>query len=925
VRLRSLVDYQGLIDLRPLEADQRKRIAADPRYPDALYVPQRFRDLHTGPDVRAGLLEQVITWLDVDGPRFVIVLGDFGRGKTFLLRQLARHVPRQLPTMLPVLVELHGLEKAPSLDELLAQHLVRHGMQNVELPKLRYMIESGRLALLFDGFDELALRVSYDHAADYLQTLLAAATGNAKIVLTSRTQHFQSTTQVRTALGDRVAALAGNRIAVIEDFTDDQIREFLVNHYDGDNTAAQARFRLLDQIQDLLGLSHNPRMLSFIADLDEARLHDIQRRRGVISAAGLYEEIVGSWLRHEAMRQQHRGGLPSLDERERHDACSALALRLWASTSPTIPVADLSSEVAATLTGLAERGYATEEAAQAVGSGTLLVSTADGSFTFVHPSVMEWLVAETAAQRLRAGESATMLAARRMSRLMADFLYDLADHDTVALWAAGVLSDATATETAKQNALDLMARLDRDANPESRGATPVLRADLVGTDLRGQDLTGTDLRRANLSNANLRGMRLERTDLRRANLRGADFTGAKLLECRLDDADITGSHWGRAAIVGTEGVSDLANAPELNAAAIANRDRSRVMIVGRSLNAIAFSPDGLLLATASSDRAAQVWDIATGTIRATVAGDGPVYAVAFSPDSQFVATANDHRVSITDIFRVRGVVDLVHPNVVNAVAFSPDGGLIAATSYDGTARIWDTTTGQPRTTLIGHTSTVRGVAFSPDGALIATASDDNTARLWDATTGSPISLIRHPGTVRSVAFSPDGTLIATASNDNTARTWTPTTGVPHATLTGHNGPVNAVTFSPDGTLIATASDDNTAWLWDATTGSPLTVSEHPNAVRDIVFSPDGTLLAMAGHNGTVRLWDVNSSRELATLVPFPRTGYAVLLPDGSYKLDGDPGNTLWWAIKLCRFAPGELDPYVPEIHRLPADAQIFPF
>jgi hypothetical protein len=51
-------------------------------------------------------------------------------------------------------------------------------------------------------------------------------------------------------------------------------------------------------------------------------------------------------------------------------------------------------------------------------------------------------------------------------------------------------------------------------------------------------------------------------------------------------------------------------------------------------------------------------------------------------------------------------------------------------------------------------------------------------------------------------------------------------------------------------------------------------------------------------------------------------GYAVLMPDGSYKLDGDPGRSLWWAIKLCRFAPGELDPYDPTIRRLPADAPI---
>ncbi|MGH3998771.1 MAG: hypothetical protein ACRDTJ_15100, partial [Pseudonocardiaceae bacterium] len=88
------------------------------------------------------------------------------------------------------------------------------------------------------------------------------------------------------------------------------------------------------------------------------------------------------------------------------------------------------------------------------------------------------------------------------------------------------------------------------------------------------------------------------------------------------------------------------------------------------------------------------------------------------------------------------------------------------------------------------------------------------------------------------------------------------------------------------------------------------------------FSPDGALLATTSHDGTTRLWDPTAGTLRATLLALNEGGYAVLLPDGSYKLDGDPGRSLWWAIKLCRFAPGELDPYDPAIRRLPADAPI---
>ena len=904
VRLRSLVGYQGLIDLRPLVAAQKKRITEDLRYPEALYVPQRFRALAEDPsEIRHGLLDQVVGWLDVDGPRFVMVLGEFGRGKTFLLRQLARCLPDRLPAMLPVLVELHGLEKAPSLDELLAQYLVQQGMQTVELVKLRYMVESGRLALLFDGFDELALRVSYHHAADYLQTLLGAVTGHAKIVLTSRTQHFQSPAQVRTALGELVATTSGSQVAVIEDFTDQQIRQFLVNHYVGDEVAALARFGLLDQVQDLLGLSHNPRMLSFIADLDETRLRQIDQQHGAISAAGLYREIIDNWLRNEEERQRHRTGLPSLDKGERFAACSALALRLWASTAPTIPLTDLSAEVAASLQGLAEHGYSADEAAHAVGSGTLLVSTADGSFTFVHPSVMEWLVANAAARQLRERKAADTLSARSMSRLMIDFLCDLAGYDLTREWAVQTLGTADATQKAKQNALKITARLG--PAPDSSAA----QTDLRDADLRGQDFAGRSFNGADLRGADLRDMRLIGTDFSHANLSGADLRGARLMAANLTGADISESRWARAALLNVSGIEARISAPEFDLAAIVGHDLTEAMVAqggyvhcvaispdgslaalgrddvleladlssGKTLrlcsghtgpvNGVAFSPDGTLLATASADHTARIWDTTTGQARTILTGHtGPVNGVAFSPDGTLLATASiDRTARIWDTITGQARTILTgHTGPVNGVAFSPDGTLLATASADHSTRIWDTTTGQARTILTGHTGPVNGVAFSPDGTLLATASADHTARIWDTTTGQARTILTgHEGPVNGVAFSPDGTLLATASIDHTARIWDTTTGQARTILTGHDDWVNGVAFSADRDrpLVATASADRTARIWDTTTGQARTIlTGHDNWVNGVAFSAEGTRLATASSDTTARIWDTTSGQ-----------------------------------------------------------------
>jgi WD40 repeat protein len=117
-------------------------------------------------------------------------------------------------------------------------------------------------------------------------------------------------------------------------------------------------------------------------------------------------------------------------------------------------------------------------------------------------------------------------------------------------------------------------------------------------------------------------------------------------------------------------------------------------------------------------------------------------------------------------------------------------------------------------TLTGHTDEVWGVAFRPDGRLLATTSFDKTARLWNPATGDCLrTLTGHTDGVLGVAFSPDGYLLATTSFDKTARLWNPATGDCLRTLTGHTDRVRGVAFSPDGHLLATTSSDKTAWLW----------------------------------------------------------------------------------------------------------------
>ena len=162
---------------------------------------------------------------------------------------------------------------------------------------------------------------------------------------------------------------------------------------------------------------------------------------------------------------------------------------------------------------------------------------------------------------------------------------------------------------------------------------------------------------------------------------------------------------------------------------------------------------------------------------------------------------------------------------VHAVAFSPDGHLLASGLQDARTELSDSVTGEQLRTLKPDatsgsemTGPIHAVAFSPDGRLLASAGGDDAVRLWDPATaqhGRTLMgpLMGHTGWVRSVAFRPDGRLLASGSEDETVRLWDPATGQHQSTLTGHAGPVRSVVFSLDGRLLASAGDDGTVRLW----------------------------------------------------------------------------------------------------------------
>jgi WD40 repeat protein len=184
-----------------------------------------------------------------------------------------------------------------------------------------------------------------------------------------------------------------------------------------------------------------------------------------------------------------------------------------------------------------------------------------------------------------------------------------------------------------------------------------------------------------------------------------------------------------------------------------------------------------------------------------------------------------------------------HGSRVNAVAFSPDGSIVASGSHDNTIKLWDVQLGQERVTLKGHRSSVSAVAFSPDGLIVASGSHDDTIKLWDVQLGQEqVTLKGHRSSVSAVAFSLDGSIVASGSYDDTIKLWNVQLGQERVTLTGHRNWVSAVAFSPDGLIVASGSGDNTIKLWDVQSGQEQATLEVYSIVTDLCFSNDGRQL-----------------------------------------------------------------------------------
>jgi 3',5'-cyclic AMP phosphodiesterase CpdA len=445
VRVKTWTEYNDLLDPSAYRSWLRTELLADAQYPQRLYMPQRFRTIDrwgtaaSQPD--DDLLARVYhSILDEDG-RFFLVLGEAGFGKSFLVRRLAYlMLSNDRTNLTPIVIYLRDRDKRQTIEEMVSNVLIpsRAGFNT---DRFQHSLEAGTLALLIDGYDEFAVRVGYQNAAAQLQTFIGALRGQAKILLTTRPNHFRSADQVTSALFGSLRTVHHGQVYQLEPFNERQQHAFLTRWFELDGRGAaeatalaQRWMAALGRVDNLPELAKTPRMLSFmVEDLD---LHEIENAATTttVTAAALYQRLVDLWLTGEASKVDpvsERTVTPA----QRQRLLEQIAFTLWRSGERDLTEPALQAAARANL-DLPRIDLTVDQAAQLIGGRTLLRVDAN-RWRFAHQSVWEFLLAKYLAERLRTGEDLGQLGDAELTQLTIRFLRDLAPEQAAA-WATRI-------------------------------------------------------------------------------------------------------------------------------------------------------------------------------------------------------------------------------------------------------------------------------------------------------------------------------------------------------------------------------------------------------------------------------------------------------------------------------------------------------
>jgi hypothetical protein len=248
-----------------------------------------------------------------------------------------------------------------------------------------------------------------------------------------------------------------------------------------------------------------------------------------------------------------------------------------------------------------------------------------------------------------------------------------------------------------------------------------------------------------------------------------------------------------------------------------------------------------------------------------------INSIAISPDGDLLAIARFGEVELLSAHDQQTIAKLPgHVGNVQSVAFSTDGSLMVAAAGEpglfGEAKLWRVKDRTLVKAFRGQRDALLCARLSPDGTLLATGSYDHSIALWEVASGKQLALLEgHNGAVYELAFHPTGRMLASASGDRTVKLWRLPDGARLDTLKEATKELYALAFHPSGEQLAAGGVDNRIRIWrihpeGKENESPLlqSVFAHEQAILRLAYAADGATLVSSGEDGLVKIWNART-------------------------------------------------------------------